>query len=78
MKVLVNGGLNLSVLDGWWEEAYDPKAGWAIGDGDALDEAARDGRDAATLYDILENKVVPDFYARDVAGLPRDWLARIR
>lgn len=78
MKVLVNGGFNLSVLDRWSEEAYDPNAGWVIGDGDALDEAARDGRDAATLYDILENKVVPAFFARDVAGSPRDWLARIR
>jgi glycogen phosphorylase len=78
MKVLVNGGLNLSVLDGWWEEAYEPGAGWAVGDGDALDEAARDARDAAALYDILENEVVPDFYDRDQAGLPRRWLARIR
>jgi glycogen phosphorylase len=78
MKVLVNGGLNLSVLDGWWEEAYDPKAGWAVGDGDALDETARDSRDAAALYEILETDIVPEFYDRDRAGLPRRWLARIR
>jgi glycogen phosphorylase len=78
MKVLVNGGLNLSVLDGWWAEAYRPDLGWAIGDGPALDEAATDRRDAAQLYDLLEREVVPEFYARDAGGLPLDWLARIR
>jgi starch phosphorylase len=78
MKVLVNGGINLSVLDGWWEEAYTPDIGWAIGDGDLLDEAARDRRDATELMDILENLIVPEFYARDETGLPRRWLARIR
>ncbi len=78
MKVLVNGGLNLSVLDGWWEEAYHPELGWAVGDGDALDEAARDRRDAAQLLDLLEHEVAPEFYARDESGLPRRWLARIR
>jgi len=78
MKLLVNGGLNLSVLDGWWEEAYDPEAGWAVGDGDALDATARDDRDAETLYEILETEVGPEFYDRDWAGLPRRWLARIR
>ncbi len=78
MKVLVNGGLNLSVLDGWWEEAYDPGTGWAVGDGDSLDDSARDRRDAAALLDILENEVAPEFYARDGTGLPRAWLSRIR
>jgi starch phosphorylase len=78
MKVLVNGGINLSVLDGWWEEAYEPLVGWAIGDGDALDETTRDRRDAAELMDTLKNLVVPEFYARDETGLPRRWLARIR
>jgi glycogen phosphorylase len=84
MKVLVNGALNLSVLDGWWEEAYDPDVGWAVGEGAAFGDVggdvavARDARDAAALYDILENNVVPEFYERDQAGLPRRWLSRIR
>jgi starch phosphorylase len=75
MKVLVNGGLNLSVLDGWWAEAYSPEVGWAIGDdhGDASDRA-----DAEALYAILENQVVPAFYDRDDQGIPRSWVARIR
>jgi glycogen phosphorylase len=78
MKVLVNGGVNLSVLDGWWEEAYEKDVGWAIGDGDVLDDVARDRRDAAELLDILETRVVPEFYERDDVGLPRRWLARVR
>ena len=69
---------NLSVLDGWWEETFDPEAGWAIGDGAAPAEAECDGADAAALYDILENEAAPDFYARDARNLPRRWLARIR
>lgn len=78
MKVLVNGGLNLSELDGWWAEAYRPEVGWALGE-DGHGEASRsDAEDARELYDILENKVIPEFYDRDREGLPRDWLARIR
>jgi glycogen phosphorylase len=77
MKVLVNGGLNLSVKDGWWDEAYDERVGWAIGDG-RDGEAASDAQDAENLYDTLEQKVVPEFYDRDAVGLPRSWLARIR
>lgn len=78
MKVLVNGGINLSVLDGWWEEAFKSDVGWAIGDDDVLDAPARDLRDAKALYDILENEVVPLFYTRDEEGLPSKWIARIR
>jgi glycogen phosphorylase len=78
MKILVNGGLNLSVPEGWWEEAYDPELGWVIGDGEACDEAARDNSDALDLYDILEREVAPEFYARDENGLPQRWLTRIR
>jgi starch phosphorylase len=78
MKILVNGGLNLAVLDGWWAEAYAPGLGWAIGDGPADGEAATDARDAASLYDVLEREVAPQFYARDADGLPRQWLALIR
>ena len=78
MKAVINGGLNLSVLDGWWAEAYDGTNGWAL-DGDVHpDPAAQDARDAATLYDLLERQVLPDFYDRDADGLPRSWLTRIR
>jgi len=78
MKVLVNGGLNLSERDGWWDEAYAPGLGWAIGDVGEDPEANRDIEDAETLYSILEQEVVPEFYARDAAGMPRQWLERVR
>ncbi len=79
MKVLVNGGLNLSELDGWWAEAYAPEVGWALGDGtEHPDVAAWDGVEAAQLYRLLENEVVPCFYQRDAHGLPRQWIARMR
>jgi starch phosphorylase len=79
MKVLVNGGLNLSVLDGWWAEAYAPEVGWALGDElEHGDESASDARDAERLYRLLEDEVVPMFYARNERGLPRAWLSRMR
>ncbi len=79
MKVLVNGGLNLSVLDGWWAEAYSPNVGWAIGNGDEFpDDAAADRADAEALYTLLENEVAPEFYDRDDNGIPAAWVARIR
>jgi starch phosphorylase len=78
MKVLVNGGLNLSELDGWWAEAYSPDVGWALGDGCEHTEPGWDAREAEALYAILENDIVPLFYARDVHGIPRAWVARIR
>ncbi|MGZ5921846.1 MAG: alpha-glucan family phosphorylase [Rhizomicrobium sp.] len=78
MKVLVNGGINCSILDGWWDEAYEPDIGWAIGDGTGGEARQVDKRDAESLYDILEHKVVPEFYNRDAHGLPRAWLGRIR
>jgi starch phosphorylase len=78
MKVLVNGGINCSTLDGWWDEAYEPDVGWAIGDGIGGDAKQIDKQDAESLYNILEQKVVPEFYNRDVQGLPRAWLARTR
>ena len=78
MKVLVNGGLNVSTLDGWWEEAYAPELGWAVGDGGQTDVAEQDRRDADALYTVLENEVVPAFYDRDAAGIPRAWVARMR
>jgi glycogen phosphorylase len=79
MKVLVNGGLNLSVLDGWWAEAYSPAVGWAIGNGNEHgDDPAWDWADAEELYSLLENEIVPEFYDRDEKGIPRAWVARIR
>ncbi|MEQ1438219.1 alpha-glucan family phosphorylase [Fontimonas sp. SYSU GA230001] len=77
MKVLVNGGLNISVLDGWWDEAYSADAGWAIR-ADRDSDAATDRAEAEQLYTLLEREVVPLFYDRDAEGLPRQWLARIR
>ena len=78
MKVLVNGGLNLSTLDGWWEEAYSPELGWAIGDGPVAESDDRDRHDASELYGLLEREVTPAFYDRDVEGIPRAWVARMR
>jgi starch phosphorylase len=78
MKVALNGGLNLSVLDGWWPEAYDGSNGWAIeGDVDP-DEPGQDARHAEALYDLVEKEVIPEFYERDESGLPRAWLARAK
>jgi starch phosphorylase len=73
MKVLVNGGLNLSSLDGWWAEAYSPDVGWAI-EGDGSDDRA----DAERVYDLLERQVVPIFYDRDGKGVPKAWVDRMR
>jgi glycogen phosphorylase len=79
MKVLVNGGLNLSELDGWWAEAYSPEVGWAIGDGrEHGDDPSWDATEAETLYALLEKEVVPEFYSRDEVGIPRRWVARMR
>ena len=78
MKVLVNGGLNLSELDGWWAEAYSAEVGWALGDGCEHAEPDWDAREAEALYAILENDIIPLFYARDAHGIPRAWVARIR
>jgi starch phosphorylase len=79
MKVLVNGGLNLSELDGWWAEAYSPEVGWAIGDGhEHGDDPSWDATDAESLYAVLEREVIPEFYARDEDGIPRGWVGRMR
>ncbi len=79
MKVLVNGGLNLSELDGWWAEAYTPEVGWALGDGlEHGDDPAWDAVEAGELYRILEEEVVPEFYHRDAGGIPRSWVKRMR
>jgi len=78
MKVLPNGGLNLSERDGWWAEAYAPDLGWAIDGTAQASDAAQDAADAEELYAVLEREVLPAFYHRDAAGIPRAWLARIR
>jgi starch phosphorylase len=79
MKVLVNGGINLSELDGWWAEAYAPEVGWALGDGQEHgDDPSWDVAEAETLYDLLEREVIPEFYTRSKHGIPTAWVARMR
>jgi len=79
MKVLVNAGINLSELDGWWAEAYMPDIGWALGDGQEHgDDPAWDAAEAEALYERLEQEVIPEFYARNDKGMPIAWLSRIR
>jgi len=79
MKVLVNGGINLSELDGWWAEAYTPQVGWALGDGkEHGDDPAWDAVEAKALYDLLEREVIPEFYTRNEDGIPTAWVARMR
>ena len=79
MKVLVNGGLNCSELDGWWAEAYSADVGWSIGDGNEHgSDPAWDARDAEQLYNLLEQEIVPAFYDANDAGVPVRWIARMR
>ncbi len=79
MKVLVNGGINLSELDGWWAEAFTPEVGWALGDGrEHDDDPAWDGAEANAMYDLLEREVIPEFYTRDENGIPTAWVKRMR
>lgn len=80
MKAALNGCLNLSVLDGWWDEWYEPDFGWAIptADGTAMDETRRDDVEAAALYQLLEDRVAPRFYDRGTGGLPGRWIEMVR
>jgi starch phosphorylase len=79
MQVLVNGGINLSELDGWWAEAYTPEVGWALGDGQEYgDDPAWDAAEANALYDLLEQQVIPEFDTRDEQGIPVAWVRRMR
>ncbi len=79
MKSALNGGLNLSVLDGWWAEGYDGENGWGIdGSIDDAGEQERDHRDAHALYDLLEHEVLPLFRARDDDGIPHGWVKRVK
>jgi starch phosphorylase len=78
-KVVLNGGLNLSILDGWWAEAFDGQNGFAIGMGDTHSETAlHDSRDGAALFKVLRDEVIPLYYDRDQDGLPRRWIARMK
>jgi len=78
MKAALNGCLNLSVLDGWWAEAFDGANGWAINGDVDPDESAKDARDAATFYSLVKNEVKPLFFERDERGIPTRWLKRVR
>jgi len=79
MKVLVNGGLNLSELDGWWAEAYSAEVGWSLGDGKYhADDPGWDAAEAVQLYTLLEGEVIPTFYDRNDAGIPSAWVSKIR
>lgn len=79
MKVLVNGGLNFAELDGWWAEAYNEKVGWDLGDGREHDsDPAWDAQESATLYNKLEQKIIPAFYQRNQQGIPEQWLKLMR
>ncbi|MDT8322799.1 MAG: alpha-glucan family phosphorylase, partial [Bacteroidota bacterium] len=79
MKILIHGGLNFSIQDGWWREGFNGENGWGIGDDAHVEDTAeQDARDAAQLYSILEQQVIPEFYDRDEYGIPRQWLQRVR
>ncbi|HPD78178.1 MAG TPA: alpha-glucan family phosphorylase [Spirochaetota bacterium] len=79
MKVVVNGGINVSVLDGWWDEAYNSANGWAIGNGEVYeDQSYQDEVESLAIYNLLEEEIIPLFYSRGEDGLPYGWLGRIR
>ena len=79
MKAVANGALHVSILDGWWAEAYQPGLGWAIGDHNARSDAGySDAHDSDSLYDLLEHEVAPLFYERDEDGIPREWVRRMK
>ena len=79
MKAALNGGLNLSILDGWWDEWYDGNNGWAIPSADGVEDAdRRDDLEADALYDLIENEVAPRFYDVDADGVPTRWLEMVR
>jgi starch phosphorylase len=80
MKATLNGALNVSELDGWWDEAYVPGLGWALGDGisDEVSDEARDEAEAAQLMDLLESDIIPLFFTRTTEAIPSEWLKRIQ
>src|SRR5690606_38430329 len=79
MKAAMNGVLNVSILDGWYDEAHDPDVGFAIGRGELYDDpATQDAIESRALYDLLERHILPEFYQRDENGLPRRWIQRMK
>jgi starch phosphorylase len=79
MKAAMNGVLNCSIMDGWWDEAYNPNVGWAIGAGEQyVDEKLQDDIESKSLYDLLERDIIPLFYQRGRDGLPREWIKRMK
>jgi starch phosphorylase len=79
MKAAMNGALNLSILDGWWPEAYNGKNGWAIGSERIYyNDMEQDEADSLSLYSLLEDKVIPLFYQRDSQGIPKEWIAMMK
>ncbi|SED26868.1 starch phosphorylase [Rhodococcus pyridinivorans] len=78
MKSALNGGLNLSIRDGWWDEMFDGENGWAIPTADGVDDTRRDDLEAAALYELLERSVLPRFYDRDSDGVPARWIEMVR
>jgi starch phosphorylase len=79
MKVIFNGGINCSILDGWWDEAYTPRDGWAIGRGEVYsDPMYQDEVESNALYDLLEKEIITKFYERDKDDIPRSWIQRMK
>ena len=79
MKAVPNGGLNISVLDGWWDEAYNGNNGWSIGHGEEYDDwEYQNAMESESLYNILENEIIPMYYTRGADGVPKEWVARIK
>jgi starch phosphorylase len=78
MKAVLNGGLHLSVLDGWWAEAWDGENGWALHSEPGPDDPVQDARDSEQLYSLIEREVVPLFHQRDAQGIPRAWIRKIK
>ena len=77
-KVAINGGVNFSVLDGWWLEGYDRDNGFAIGDLSELSDDEADRREAESMYRVLKEEIIPRYYQRDADGIPRRWTAMMR
>jgi starch phosphorylase len=78
-KVPINGGINFSILDGWWLEGYDGQNGWSIGQARHYDDnELQDREDAESLYDILEHEIIPLYYKQDAAGVPKDWIEKAK
>ncbi len=78
-KVAINGGINCSIMDGWWREAYDGHNGWAIGgDEQPADAHIQDTQDSQFLYQVISEQIIPEFYDRDANGIPRKWIKRMR